>query len=250
MLQITNSVDQKKVSQIRLNELQEMIESFSIKEEKFIDEVYNVNLDVSFNKKKILNYLENKNVFPSSPIKKKILFIPIIIDENKRDLLIFSENKIFEQWNLYQESFHLIEYILPTEDLEDINFIKKKFELIEEYDFKEIIKKYDLDNSIIALLFVNDKNIRLLSKISISDQLVLENKSFPGFNLENNDQIEKIINEMKIVYEDYWKNYNQINTSIKLPISIKAKTSNNQKITDFEKAMEDMDLIYDFSIKK
>ena len=48
MLQITNSVDQKKVSQIRLNELQEMIESFSIKEEKFIDEVYNVNLDVSF----------------------------------------------------------------------------------------------------------------------------------------------------------------------------------------------------------
>ena len=55
---------------------------------------------------------------------------------------------------------------------------------------------------------------------------------------------------MKIVYEDYWKNYNQINTSIKLPISIKAKTSNNQKITDFEKAMEDMDLIYDFTIQK
>ena len=59
------------MNQIRLNELQEMIESFSIKEEKFIDEVYNVNLDVSFNKKKILNYLENKNVFPSSPIKKR-----------------------------------------------------------------------------------------------------------------------------------------------------------------------------------
>ena len=145
--QITNSSDQNKVKQIRLNELKEMIESFSIKEEKFINEVYNVSLDVSFNKKKILNYLEKKSVFPSTPIKKKILFIPIIIDENKRDLLIFSDNKIFEQWNLFQESFHLIEYILPTEDLEDINIIKNRYEFIEEYDFKEVTNKYYLKDS-------------------------------------------------------------------------------------------------------
>jgi len=55
---------------------------------------------------------------------------------------------------------------------------------------------------------------------------------------------------MKTIYEDYWKNYNQINTSIKLPINIKAKTSDNKKITDFEKVMEDMDLIYNFNIQK
>ena len=62
-----------------------MIESFSIKEEKFIDEIYYVNLGVSFNKKKIFSYLEKKNIFPSIPIKKKFLFIPIIIDESKKD---------------------------------------------------------------------------------------------------------------------------------------------------------------------
>ena len=38
MLQITTSTDQQKVNKIRLNELKEMIESFSIKEEKFINE--------------------------------------------------------------------------------------------------------------------------------------------------------------------------------------------------------------------
>ncbi len=84
ILQITTSIDQNKVNQISLNELKEMIESFSIKEEKFIDELYYVNLDVSFNKKKLLNYLEKKNVFPSTPLKKKIFFIPIIIDEKKK----------------------------------------------------------------------------------------------------------------------------------------------------------------------
>ena len=51
-----------------------MIETFSIKEEKFIDELYYVNLDVSFNKKKLLNYLEKKNVFPSIPLKKNFFY--------------------------------------------------------------------------------------------------------------------------------------------------------------------------------
>ena len=96
---------------------------FFDKEEKFIDEVYYVKMGVSFNKKKIFNYFEKKNIFPSIPFKKKFLFIPIIIDENKKDLLIFSQNKIFNKWNENIDSFHLLEYILPTEDLEDMKFI-------------------------------------------------------------------------------------------------------------------------------
>ena len=50
-----------------------MIDSFSIKEEKFINQVYFVNLGVSFNKK-IFNYLEDKNIFPSIPLKKNFYF--------------------------------------------------------------------------------------------------------------------------------------------------------------------------------
>ena len=250
ILQIVTSIDQNKVNQITQNQLKEMIETFSIKEEKFIDELYYVNLDVSFNKKKILNYLEKKNVFPSTPLKKKIFFIPIIIDENKKDLLIFSNNEIFNQWNIYQESNHLIEYILPTEDLEDINNIKNKFEFIEDYDFKEIIQKYSLEDSVIALIFVNNQNIRLLSKISLNNELVLKNKSFPNYNLNNGDHVKKIIDEMKIIYEDYWKNFNLINTSIKLPINIKINTKYVKKISNFEKILEEMDLIYNFNIQK
>ena len=50
---IVKSSDQKKISDIKLNKIKGMIESFSIKEEKFIDDIYYVNLGVSFNKKKI-----------------------------------------------------------------------------------------------------------------------------------------------------------------------------------------------------
>ena len=199
-----------------LNDIKAMIESFTIKEEKFINEVYYVNLGVSFNKKKFFTYLENKNIFPSVPLKKNFLFIPIIIDEKKRDLLIFYNNKIFNKWNEISESYHLIQYVLPTEDLEDLNIIKKRFEVIEEYNFQEIIKKYDLNNSIVTLIFKDKNDLRILSRIINNNNVVLKNLSFENFDLDNDKQIELLIKNLKMVYEDYWKNLNQINTSIKL----------------------------------
>ena len=48
-----------------------MIDNFSIKEEKFIDNIYYVNLDVSFNKKKIFSFLEKKIFSLLNQRKKK-----------------------------------------------------------------------------------------------------------------------------------------------------------------------------------
>ena len=60
---ITISSDHKKANNIKLNQIKSMIDSFSIKEEKFINEIYYVSLGVSFNKKEIFNYLEKKKHF-------------------------------------------------------------------------------------------------------------------------------------------------------------------------------------------
>ena len=64
-----------------LNEIKSMVETFSIKEEKFINQTYYLNLGVSFNKKRVFSYLEQKNIFPTQIIKEKFLFIPIIVDQ-------------------------------------------------------------------------------------------------------------------------------------------------------------------------
>ncbi len=247
---LVSSSDKKKIDNIKLNKLKGMIESFSIQEEKFVNEIYYVNLGVSFNKKKIYNYLEEKNIFPSVPIKKKFLFIPIIIDENKKDLLIFNNNEIFSNWNKNLEKTHLIEYILPTEDLEDLNQIKKNYEIIEKYDFYEVISKYNLDDSIITLIFMDQGGLRVLSRITYNNNVVLKNDSFFLKNISDQEQIKKLIKELKIVYEDHWKKINQINTSIKLLLNIKINNENNGIISNFEKDLDDLDLINNFFITK
>ena len=247
---ITKSEDRKKINSIKLSEIKAMIETFSIKEEKFINEVYYLSLNVSFNKQKILNLMENKNIFPSVPVKKNIFFLPIIIDKNKNEILIFSESYIFNNWNSYTQKYHLLNYILPTEDLEDFNLIKRNLKNIESYNFKKIIQKYTLDEYIISIIFKDNNNIKVLNKININQKEDLKNISFSNLNIDNYKEADKLIENLKNTYENHWKSKNEINTSVKLSLTISVSNNNNFKISNFEKMLDNTDLIYDFYIYK
>ena len=246
----TKSSDYKKLEIFNLNEIKSMIETFSIEEEKFINQDYHVTLGVSFNKRKIFDFLEKKNIYPSQIINKKFLFIPIMIDEKIDDLLIFSNNPIYNNWNTNIKSHELIEYLLPSEDLEDLNLIKKNLDSIETYDFSEITKKYYLNNYIISLIFKSNDKIRVLSKIYNDENEIIKNNSFQNLNLDNSDDLNLLIENLKNLFEDTWKKLNEINTSIKLPIIIKIKNGNLKKSQNFELSLNEIDLVSDYSIQK
>ena len=69
-------------------------------------------------------------------------------------------------------------------------------------------------------------------------------------NFNDEEQLFEFIDNLKLVYEDFWKSQNQINTSVKLSLNISIDNSNNIKINKFEKILSEMDLIYNFSIYK
>jgi hypothetical protein len=250
ILSIVQTQDQKKLRKTSLGLIKEMIEKFSIKEENFIDEIYYLTLNVSFNKKKVFNLLESKNIFPSLPIKKSVFFIPIILDENKDEILMFSESDLFNRWNLDIKNYHLLNYILPTEDLEDFNLIKKNSKNLENYNFEKIIQKYNLVDYIITIVFKNDEEIRVLNKINFNGQLDLKNLRIKNLKLNNNKEIEEFTENLKTIFENYWKSKNEINTSVKLPLTISVDNNDNSKISEFEEILANTDLIYDFYIFK
>ena len=243
ILSIAQTKDQKNLQNISLNIIKGMIETFSIKEETFIDEVYYLTLNVSFNKKKIFNLLESKNIFPSLMVKKSIFFMPIIVDEDTNEILMFSENELFNNWNLNIKKHHLLDYVLPTEDLEDYNLIKNNSKNLEKYDFDEIIKKYNLEDYIITIIFKNDDEVRILNKINFNKEIDLKN-----LRLKNNEEIEDFTEKLKNIFENYWKSKNQINTSVKLYFTISIENNDNLKVSKFEKILSNIDLIYDFYI--
>ena len=250
ILSIIQSKDQTKLKNVSINQIKGMIETFSIKEEKFIDEIYYLTLNVSFNKKNIFGLLESKNIFPSIPIKKNFLFIPVFVDQNKNQVLMFSEDKLFTSWNLNKKKYSLINYILPTQDLDDFTLISKNIKNLETYDFKKIINKYNIDDYIIMIVFKNNNKIRVFSKIFFNKKNNLKNLNYKEFKLDNEKEILKFIDNLKLVYEDFWKSQNEINTSVKLSLNISISNSNNLKIKKFENILSEMDLISNFYIYK
>ena len=248
MSMITTSGDINKINKTSLNKIKGMIDSFTISNEKFINDNYFVNLDVSFNKKNTLYFLESKNIFPSIPVKNKILIIPIIIDLELDNIFLFSKNNFYNNWNKKKESYHLLEYLLPSEDLDDLNLIQKNFEKIEEYDFKDLIKKYDLQDYIISIIFKKKKEVRVLSKINLNNSLKLNNKIFLNIDINEEEGLNLVLKELKIIYEDFWKKNNEINTSIKLPLTISVNSNEYSKIEIFEKTLDNLDLVSDFFV--
>ena len=99
ILTIVQSKDQKKLQNSSTKEVKSLVETFSIVQESFIDEIYNLTLNVEFNKKSFYELLEKKNVFPSSIIRKDLIFFPIEVDEEKNEILLFSESQLFKNWN-------------------------------------------------------------------------------------------------------------------------------------------------------
>ncbi len=250
ILSIVQSKDQNSFKNTSLNQIKGMIETFSIKEEKFIDNIYYLTLNVSFNKRSIFELLEAKNIYPSLPEKKFFLFIPVFVDQNTNQVSMFSDSKLFNNWNQYNKKYSLLNYILPTEDLEDFDLIKSNMTNLESYDFKEIINKYNIKDHIIMIVFKNKKKIRVFNKISINNKSNLKNLSFNEIDLNNEEQLNGFIENLKLIYEDFWKSQNEINTSVKLSLNISLQNTNNIKINEFERILSDIDLIYNFYIYK
>ena len=119
--------DRSKIKNISIKDKKSLIENFSISDEKFINNNYIGQFNVQFNKRKILNYLNNKFIIPSSPKEIETFLLPILIDTDSDEIFYLNQNIFYKNWNVNKKKYHLIKYILPNEDIEDYNIIKKKY---------------------------------------------------------------------------------------------------------------------------
>ena len=245
---LTTTGDKNKINNIKIKEIKGMIDSFIISDEKFINNEYFAKLETKFNKKKILRFLEKRNIFPSTPIRKKILFLPILVDTETENIYLFNNNIFYERWNDLVNNYQLLDYLLPSEDIEDLNKVQEMSKSIETYDFIDLIKRYDLQDYIISIIYKNKDEIKILSKINLNNTLRINNQKYSKVNLTNEKDLNSIIKNLKDIYEDEWKKNNEINTSIKLPLTISVNSKDYTKIINLEETLTNIDLISNFYI--
>ena len=86
-------------------------------------------------------------------------------------------------------------YILPSEDLEDVDLLSQNSKSIEDYNFKKTISKYDLQDFIITIIYKNNNKLRVLSKIKLDEKTKIESTVYEAidFSKENLSPNSKLI---------------------------------------------------------
>ena len=249
IFKLTDSKDRSKIKNISLKDKKNLIENFSISDEKFINKKYIGKFNVQFSKRKILNYLNDRDIIPSSPKEIDILLLPVLIDTNLNELYYLNQNIFYNNWNINSKNYHLIKYILPNEDIEDYDVIKKNINRIENYNFREITEKYNLSNEIILIILKTNSQLRVFSKIKLENNKLLMNKIYNSVNIEKEDEINNIIFNIKDNFEDKWKLVNKINTSIKIPVKLSIDSNNVKLSEELENKLSSIDLISEYKIE-
>ena len=242
---IVISEDFQKVLTKKSDSIKPMIDSFLIVDEKFSNDNYMAMFEVNFDKNKVLQYINSKKVISSIPKESMIFFYPVLININKDELYMFDENYFYKEWNINKKPTYLLNYNLPSEDIEDFNIIKKNISNIENFKFEQVLLKYKKSDYILAIFFTNGKEFKVLSKISYNDKMTIIKSEF-----ENYKNKQKIIFDLKKIYENEWKKQNQINTSIKLSLTVSLKSKDLNLINKFESELQKSELVYNYRIHR
>jgi len=129
MKKILLSRDLKKVKNTKLNQIEKLINNFQIIEEKYLKNVYEIDLKVFFNEDRVKKYLRKKNISFSQPETITAVFFPILFVDGQ--FKNFNENFFYKEWDKIKIENELINFILPLEDLDDISEIIKMKNKIE-----------------------------------------------------------------------------------------------------------------------
>ena len=247
---ILEGKDINKVINTPIEDIKKLVENFSILDEKFINQKYKNIMEVEFNRKKLIIFLNSKNIILSLPKKIDVFFLPVIVNIENNSFNYLNNNIFVNNWENVKKNYFQINYILPNEDVEDYLIIKNNLKNIENYDFKKILKKYDFQNYIIMIVFKRKNSIKFFSKINFDDKLVLFNKDFINKKIENQSDINSMILNIKNKYEDNWKSINKMNASTSVPIRLSVESINIKKSLKLENALSNLDFVNNYTVER
>ena len=237
--------DQKKILSTDLEKIKSLIETYKVLEEKSTEGEYKLNLSITFSKNKTTQFFYDKNIPYSEFSNLEIILYPIMISES--ELQLFSENKFFEEWNIHKD-FENINFILPVETIENINFIKKNVEVLEEIDLSYLVDNYEIKNSTIMILRYDKKKLKVFFKTNLNGIKKNNKIEFSVDDLENKEVRGDLIKNLKLYVNDIWKEENLIDISAPASLTVTAKLENSKALEKIISKLKNINFIESYTI--
>ena len=142
--------DLKKVENIQLAQIKQLMNGFQILDESYLSNVYKANIKIVYNEERVRKFLAKRNVSFTLPDNISSVFFPVFYIND--EIQSFRENFFYNNWNEIKIKNELINFILPLEDLDDFAEIMRMKNNIENLDIDYLINKYNEKNYVFALM--------------------------------------------------------------------------------------------------
>lgn len=231
------------------NDIEPMIDSYNLEDEKISPDRYRAVLSVQFKPDYIKSWLENNKIPYFENIRPKSLLIPIFTSgvSNK---LWDHDNIWYESWREVVASKNIDNLILPVGDLEDIAALNADMALIGEYkDFELLNKKYGTKEVIIVHAVNNTEQIDIAVKMIGSQSVLRKAAKFPLINAQDKQSATKeIIQDMVFRLDNYWKQRGKQRQQSKWKFTVKIPVSSLQDWLNIESRIKQLKFLHDVKV--
>jgi len=247
VINLLRKEDQKKMLSTDLKRIKSLIENYKVLEEENLEKEYTLKLSITFNKNRTTQFFYEKNIPYSEFSNLEIILYPITILES--ELQLFSQNKFFEEWNINKD-FENINFILPVENIENINFIKKNVEVLEELDLRSLVDNYEIKNSTILILRYDKKKLKVFLKTNLNGIKKINQVEFIVDDLENKEVRADLIRNLKFYINEIWKEENLVDISAPASLTVIAKLENPEALGEIISKLKKINFIESYTINE
>ena len=237
---ILKKKDQKKLLSTNLKSIKSLIENYRVVEEKISENEYSAKIEITFSKKNINNFFLKNKISYSELVKLDMIIYPILIVES--ELRTFEENNFFNEWN-ENEDFKGMNFVMPIENADDIDFIKKNILNLEEINLSQIIKGYEIKDSTIMIIRHENQELDIFLKSNFRVIKKIKRINFSVENLDNKEVRKDIILSLKSSINDLWKEENLMDISVPSYLTVNSKIRKPEELQAIIKKLKNINLI-------
>ena len=240
--------DYKRISKTNLEQIRKLISYYQIINEDENKENNNVKINVFFDKDKMHDFFYGKNILYSDIINTEVILFPLLKKEDQ--YFIYTQNYFYENWN-EEKSDNLIQYILTTENIENIQRINLNKDNIYKIEVSDFFKEHETDNIVFANIEVKKDTAEVFLNTRIEGKKINKNLSIKNKeNLNKKEFYREIIFEINNIIRDLIKSQNLIDVRTPSFLNVEIKLNKKSNLVEFSNRLNKIDLIDNFYVQK
>ena len=240
--------DYKRISKTNLEQIRKLISYYQIISEDENKENNNLKINVSFDKDKMHDFFYSKNILYSDIINTEVILFPLLKKEDQ--YFIYTQNYFYENWN-EEKSDNLIQYILTTENIENIQRINLNKDNIYKIEVSDFFKEHEKDNIVFANIEVKKDTAEVFLNTRIEGKKINKNLSIKNKeNLSKKEFYREIIFEINNIIRDLIKSQNLIDVRTPSFLNVEIKLNKKSNLVEFSNRLNKIDLIDNFYVQK